>query len=205
MEKWDWKKIYKNYYTAKEAPVMLDVPSFNIICLEGEGDPNLEPFGKAVQALYSISYTLKFMLKKEGFDYGVMPLEGLWDMRDGNDSFDITRKSELVWKIFIAQPPFVTEEVFEKGRVLAVEKALKKKESVELLKAARLELFTEGRAVQIMHYGPYNDEPPTVEKLRDYISARGLNEKPRHHEIYLTDPRRSEPSKMKTIIRHPVK
>lgn len=203
MEKLDLKKKYKALYTAshKEAS-LITVPKLNYIRVDGAGDPNTSPqFQEATQALYAVSYTLKFMVKKsqEGVDYGVMHLEGLW-WADDMEKFSVERKGDWKWTLMILQPDFITESMFRQ----AVDEVVRKKGLVMAGKL-RLESVEEGLCAQILHIGPYAEEPPTVRKLHDFIEEKGYTFSGLHHEIYLGDPRKAAPEKMKTIIRQPVK
>lgn len=188
MTKVDLKKELKHLYSASAKEVtVVEVPTMNFLMVDGAGDPNTAAeFKEAVEALYSLSYTLKFMLKRaaEGIDYGVLPLEGLF-RADDMSAFCQGKKEQWKWTLMIAQPPFVTLELVNQ----ALEQVMRKKELAGLSRV-RFESFDEGLSAQIMHIGPYAEEGPTIGK---------------HHEIYLSDPNRSKPEKLKTIIRQPVK
>jgi len=202
MTKVDFKKQLKHLYIASaKEPVIIDVPAMNFLMIDGIGDPNTsKEYMESVEALFSASYTLKFKIKKEQkVDYGVLPLEGLWWADDVAD-FAKGNKDKWKWTSMIMQPEYVTEELVKE----AVEKVKKKKELPGLVKM-RFEQFTEGKAAQIMHIGSYAKEGPTIEKLHSFVKALGLTLRDKHHEIYLGDPRRSAPEKLKTVIRHPVK
>lgn len=208
MEKLDFKKQYKDLYSPSAKHVSLvEVPNLNFLMIDGKGDPNGEDFGKAVEALCSLCYTIKFWTKKHpappGFvDFGVAPLEGLWSVEGedlGADNFSTPREKWL-WTIMIMQPDFVSEEFFDEVRT-----EVSTKKPNPYLQDVRLEHFCEGRSVQIMHLGPYSTEPESIAKIVDYMNAHGLTSNGRHHEIYLSDPRRSAPDKLRTILRHPVK
>lgn len=181
------------------------------ITVEGRGDPNVsEDYKQAMEILYGLSFTIK-MSKMNGtqpegyFEYVVPPLEGLWSVEDENfDGMDLTDKSKFRWVSMIRQPEFVTEEVFKKAKL-----ALSKKKPELDLSKAKLEKITEGLCVQIMHKGPYDDEPESIEKMKKFLAESGYKEDfsdiRRHHEIYLSDPRRCAPERLKTVIRHPIK
>jgi hypothetical protein len=199
----DFKKEWKPLYgpSAKEV-VVVDVPAMNFIMGEGRGDPNTSlEFQGMVEALYGLSYTLKFMIKKEqGIDYSVLPLEGLWWAEDmavfspeGQD------KESWQWTVMIAQPEYVTTDLFVK----AMEQVGKKKPS-SFLSQIRWEPFHEGLCAQILHIGPYAQEYPAIEKIHRFINEQGFDLAGKHHEIYLSDPRRTAPEKLKTIIRQPL-
>jgi hypothetical protein len=215
-EKLDYKKEYKDLYMPKAKPSIIDVPPMNFIMIDGTGDPNIEggEYKQAVELLYGLSYSIKMSKmgssKIDGyFEYVVPPLEGLWWLSD-NSHFDFSMKKKFCWTAMIRQPEFVTEEVFK----WACSEISKKKPEPDTSKA-RLQLFKEGLCVQIMHIGPFDDEPQTIEKIDAFIKENNYKDaisdiQPdgmirRHHEIYLSDPRKIELSKMKTVIRHPVK
>ena len=199
----DFKEEYKHLYnpSSKEA-VIVDVPEMNFLMMDGAGNPNTAPeYKEAIEALYAMSYALKFMVKKgeAAVDYGVMPLEGLW-WADDMTQFSVENKDIWKWTAMIMQPKYVTKDLFNK----AIEQ-VKKKKSLPALPKMRFESFHEGLAAQIMHLGPYSAEGPTIERLRDFIKENGYQLRGKHHEIYLTDPQRSAPEKMKTVIRQPVR
>ena len=203
MEKIDLKKKFKKLYnpSAKEV-VVADIPEMNFLMVDGIGDPNKAPaFPDGIAALYSISYTLKFMLKKgkTAVDYVVMPLEGLWWADDMSD-FMAGKKERWKWTLMIMQPDFVTDDMVKR----AIEEAGKKKELAAMAKI-RFETLHEGLSAQIMHIGPYSAETPTIQKVHDYIKEKGYDFAGKHHEIYLSDPRKTAPEKMKTVIRQPVR
>ena len=204
MIKIDFKKEMSQYYNppAKKISVV-DVPAMNFILIDGSGDPNTsQEYRDAIEALYSLSYALKFMVKKEqSVDYGVMPLEGLW-WTDDMAQFSLRDKSNWKWTSMIMQPEYVSAELFQQ----ALEQVEKKKR-LPALPQTRFENFREGLAVQIMYIGPFADEGPTVESLHNFIRQNGytfdgVNQK--HHEIYLSDFRKTAPEKLKTVIRQPV-
>lgn len=202
MDKIDFKKEMKRLYqpSAKEV-VQVDVPTTNFLMVDGEGDPNAsQTYSDAIEVLYAVSYTVKFMIKKGtlAIDYGVMPLEGLW-WSDDMSSFTTADKSTWKWTMMIAQPPFVTREIIE----LAIAEVKRKKNPTAISKI-RLESFSEGKCAQIMHIGPFTEEGPTVEKVHQFIDSIGQRIG-KHHEIYLSDIRKAAPSKWKTIIRQPMK
>ncbi|WP_316858844.1 GyrI-like domain-containing protein [uncultured Cohaesibacter sp.] len=202
MEKVDFKKIYKTLYKPSAKRVeFVEVPQFNFLMIDGEGDPNkAQAFQDAIEALYSLSYTLKFMVKKGeiGKDYGVMPLEGLWWVEDMS-AFSVENKDGWQWTLMMMQPDFITKAMV--GDAFA---EVERKKSPTALGKVRFEAFGEGRAAQILHVGPFTEEGPTVEKLHAFIEQSGLGRTGKHHEIYLSDTRRADPAKWKTIIRQPV-
>jgi hypothetical protein len=211
MEKLDLKKQLKAYYTpsAKE-PVILNVPCLQFAAIDGAIEKGQRPgdspaFQEAVGALYGISYTLKFMLKKrpvDAVDYPVMALEGLWWVEDG--IFDITVADNWAWRVMILQPALITQDLFAE----AIAGVRKKRGDTPALSRARLKDFEEGPCVQVMHIGPYATEPGTIQRMRDYAAAHGYRDRVgpdgKHHEIYLGDPLRTDPSRLKTVLRHPV-
>jgi hypothetical protein len=200
MKKIDFKKQMKDLYqpSAKEV-VFVDVPEMNFLMVDGKGDPNTsQEYAQAIEALYAVSYTLKFMVKKGSMaiDYGVMPLEGLWWAEDMS-AFTAGDKSDWMWTMMIMQPEFISSEMAER----AIQSVEKKKNPVALSKL-RFEAYAEGNAAQIMHIGPFTEEGPTVEKVHQFIDAIG-ERRGKHHEIYLSDIRKADPAKWKTVIRQP--
>jgi hypothetical protein len=181
--------------------LVLDVPPARYLMVDGQGDPNVEPgYGEAVEALYVASYTLKFMSKGElGRDYVVPPLEGLWWADDYAD-FVARRKDRWSWTMMTLVPDFVPDACAEAA--LALARRTKDKPGLSRLRCAAL---AEGRCVQTLHLGPYDDEGPILRTLHgEYLPANGLRETGLHHEIYLSDPRRTAAAKLRTILRQPV-
>lgn len=177
---------------------IMRIPEMQFIMIDGKGDPAGVHFQEGISAMYNLAYTLKFevrgSLKK---DYPVMALEGLcWT--EGGD-FELMKRDKWLWTLMIMQPSFVTKKLFVKG----VEK-VKEKKNPPRIELARLERFDEGLRVQTTHIGPYADEAPTIARLDAFVRENGYRMAGRHHEIYLGDPRRASPSKLKTVIRHPV-
>lgn len=202
MGKIDFKKQLKHLYSpsAKEVEIV-EVPQMKFLMVDGEGNPNTaKSFSDAIEALYSLSYTLKFMAKKGeiGIDYGVAPLEALW-WADDMSAFTTGDKDAWKWTIMIMQPEFITREMIE----IAKEAVKKKKNPVSLV-LVRFETFTEGKAAQILHIGPFSEEGLTIEKLHSFITDNGCHRIGKHHEIYLSDMRRVAPEKWKTIVRQPL-
>jgi hypothetical protein len=198
--KTDLKQELKHLFAPPTHPVLVEVPELTFLMIDGKGDPNdSQEYMDAIKALYSVSYGSKFALKREaGLDYTVMPLEGLWWVGDGTPlSFEA--KESWKWTAMIVQPPEVTPELVR--RVAA--EALRKRELLALWKI-RLESLHEGLAAQVMHVGPYSAERPTIEALHAFIEAEGCVPAGKHHEIYLGDPRRTAPERLKTVIRQPV-
>jgi hypothetical protein len=204
MTKIDYKKTLKDLYLPSSKKVVeVDVPSMNYLMVDGAGepDPDTNPqYGQAVEALFSVSYTIKFIIKKggTGIDYGVLPLEGLW-WADDMDDFIKGNKSRWKWTMMIMQPDLVTTDIVNN----ALEQVTARKNPAAI-KKLRFAAFTEGKAAQILHIGPFSEEGPTVEKVHAHIIASGKNLHGKHHEIYLTDVRRAAPEKWKTVIRQPM-
>jgi len=203
MEKVDVKKKLKHLYdpSAKEIS-FVDVPQMNFVMINGSGDPNkVKEYQEAIEALYSISYTIKFAVKKDqDVDYGVMPLEGLW-WADDMSLFTIN-KDIWKWTAMIMQPGYVTRAIFD----IAL-REVEKKKSLPALARARFQSFYEGRSAQIMYFGPYSAEGSTIEMIHEFIEEQGYEFDgllQKHHEIYLSDPRRTAPDRLKTVIRQPV-
>lgn len=202
----DYKKTEKELYQPKTTPLVIEVPKMTFIAVNGKGDPNTSAeFASAVELLYGLSYAIK-MGNKTVLEYVVPPLEGFWSVADDfkGSGKAITDKGKFVWTMLIRQPDFVTTEVFEIAKTVLA----KKKPSLDVSKA-RLETITEGLCVQVMHIGSYDDEPATVTALDRFATENGyvidIDDTRRHHEIYLSDPRKVVPEKMKTVIRHPIR
>ena len=205
----DFKKEYKEFYLPKAKPELVTVPPMNYIAVRGKGDPNEEDgaYKQAIGLLYGIAYTIK--MSKKGshqidgyFDYVVPPLEGFWQ-QSGSNTIDYAHKENFEWISVIRLPDFVTKADFD----WAVQEAAAKKK----LDFSPVEFLTvdEGLCVQCMHIGPYDDEPATVAAMDAFVQANGyandLTDVRRHHEIYLSDVRKTVPEKLKTVIRHPIK
>jgi hypothetical protein len=196
----DLKQVHKPLWTATAKPTLIDVPPLTYLMIDGHGNPNTAPeYADAVQTLYTVAYTAKFALKKSGGpDVVVMPLEGLWWAPDLS-AFTAGDKDAWDWTMMITAPDAFTPDVVEAARAAASSKA-----PAATLAKLRLEPYAEGRAAQILHVGPYADEGPTIERLHAFIADQGMQRAGKHHEIYLGDPRRTAPEKLKTIIRQPV-
>jgi len=207
----DLKKDLKHLYMpSAKKPVILQVPKLQFAMIDGAIEKGREPgnspgFAEAMQALYGISYTLKFTLKKRKtnpIDYPVMALEGLWWVEDGN--FDIKVKDNYVYTVMILQPDIITNEMFEEAR----EQVCKKKGDLPSLSKVRLTDFEEGMCVQMMHIGPYATEPATVEIMQAHALEHGYRDNVgpngKHHEIYIGNPLKAAPEKLKTVVRHPI-
>ncbi|MGZ4903776.1 MAG: GyrI-like domain-containing protein [Halobacteriota archaeon] len=201
MSKVDLKKELKDLYFPSAARIsLIDVPAFNFIMIDGVGDPNTaQAYRESIEALYAVSFTLKFTAKREqGVDYTVMPLEGLW-WADDMEAFVTGDKMAWKWTSMIMQPSFITEPLVDQAREQAAAKR-----ALPAIADMRFERFNEGLSAQVMHIGPYADEGPTIEKLRAFIERSGYKRRGKHHEIYLGDPRRAAPEKLKTVLRQPV-
>ncbi|ATY10010.1 hypothetical protein CU254_05695 [Amycolatopsis sp. AA4] len=202
MEKYDVKKAHRALYSPPADFTVVEVPALQYLAADGHGDPNTAPeYTNAVEALYGIAYAVKFASKKNlGRDFVVGPLEGLW--RADDSSVFLTRdKAKWDWTMLISQPDWVTEDMVRE----AAESVAKKKDNPALA-GVRLRTLTEGMSVQILHVGSYDDETPTLHRLHDeYLPEHGLTFNGDHHEIYLSDPRRTAPEKLKTVLRQPVK
>ena len=205
----DFKKEYKEFYMPKNKPEIVNIPKANYIAVRGKGNPNEEggAYQRAISVLYAVAYTLKMSYKTEYiiagfFEYVVPPLEGFW-WQNGIHGVDYSKKDEFNWISIIRLPDFITRENFD----WAVKTASEKKK-IDCSKAEFLTI-EEGLCVQIMHIGSFDDEPASLEKMDKYLAENGyekdFSETRLHHEIYLSDPRKSTPDKQKTVIRHPVK
>ena len=208
MEKLDYKKKFKELYQPSAKPALIDVPEMIFFAVEGAGDPNkCREYKEAMEILYGLSFTVKMSkmnnTQMDGyFEYVVPPLEGLW-YQESTNGIDYSRKDDFHWISMIRQPEFVTEEVFETAKAVLS----KKKPSLDISKA-RLMRYTEGLCIQLMHTGPYDDEPASIAKLERFAEENGYAEDfgtgRFHHEIYLSDPRKCAPERLRTVIRHPV-
>ena len=211
MDKLDYKKQFKELYQPPAKPVVIEVPEMIFISVSGNGDPNTcSEYKDALEILYGLSYAIK-MSKMNGtqpdgyFEYVVPPLEGLW-YADGVsfDGVNVTDKNEFRWISMIRQPGFVTDEVFD-----AAKTALQKKKPQLDVSKAKLMKYDEGLCVQIMHKGAYDDEPASIMQMKQFVAENGYAEDfsdgRYHHEIYLSDPRKTAPEKLKTVIRHPIR
>jgi hypothetical protein len=211
MKKLDLRKDLKYLYQPSSKKIeLVKVPKFKFVMVDGKIEKGQNPgtspaFAEAMQALYGISYTLKFsskLDKKNPIDYPVMALEGLWWIEDG--TFDISKPGNWHWTLMIIQPNHITESMFES----ALHKVVEKKGDSPALAKVRFDSFEEGLCVQTMHIGPYATEPVTVERMHAFLQENGYRDRVglggKHHEIYIGDPRKADPSKLKTVLRHPV-
>jgi hypothetical protein len=197
--KLDLRKTLSPFYSPLAGEVeLVKIPSMKFIMVDGEGAPATEKFQQKIGILYNLVYTMKFrskrLLKK---DYNVMALEGLWWIE--GKRFDLAKREDWSWTLMIVVPDFVTDKMFSEAK-----DEIRRKKNPPGLAEARLELFDEGECVQIMHVGPYSTEPESIAKLEAFRKEHGFKMVGKHHEIYLGDPRRAAPSKLRTVIRHPV-
>ncbi|SHM96831.1 GyrI-like domain-containing protein [Mucilaginibacter sp. OK098] len=202
MKKIDFKKELQDLYKVSASKIeVVTAPQLNYLMIDGCGDPNSSQlFQNAVEALFSLSYTIKFMLKKgiQQIDYGVMPLEGLW-FSDNINNFSMENKAAWKWTLMIMQPKFVTASIVS----MAVEQASKKKD-MPMLNDISFGTMDEGLCAQVLHSGPYNNEPATIARLHAFIKDNDYSFNGNHREIYLNDMRRTAPEKLRTIIRQPI-
>lgn len=203
MEKLDFKKQWKHLYQPPGGEItVVKVPPLTYLMVDGEGDPNQsQAFEQAVEALYSLSYTLKFSLKKSprAIDYGVMPLEGLW-WADDPRVFMQTDKSAWKWTAMILQPEFIVRKYVD-----AAFEEVRRKKNTAGLDRVRFETLDEGESVQTLYFGPFSEEGPTIQRMHEAIKAAGKRLYGKHHEIYLSDPRRTPPAKLRTVLRQPMR
>lgn len=205
MIKIDFKKEYRHLYDPSSRDfTLVDVPPMNFLMIDGQGDPNTSAeYAAALNALYSLAYTLKFKSKKEcAIDYTVPPLEGLWWAEDMAGAFEVTTdKDAWLWTMMIMAPEHITPEMVEAARAEAA-----RKKDLPALPRLRLETYHEGLSVQIMHIGPYSAEGPTLHRLHhEFMPQNGLTFAGKHHELYIGDPTRTAPEKLKTVLRQPVR
>jgi hypothetical protein len=202
MQKFDGKKQYSEFYSMnKDGIRLVEVPDFNYLMLDGQGDPNTSPaFKQSIDTLFSLAYTLKFSLKKSlsAIDYGVMPLEGIWWM-DDMSQFSLETKKDWKWSLMIMQPEFISaEQVLESTLILS------KRKRLPYLPNVRFEKYSEGLCAQILHTGPFSYELVSIEKLHRFIAENGYSLTGKHREIYMNDFRKTAPERLKTIIRQPI-
>jgi hypothetical protein len=200
MEKYDLKKELKHLFSAKEKPELVNVPEINYLTYTGRGEPGGVAYTEGLSALYAAAYTLKFASKKKGRDFTVMGLEGLWWWDDSGivNLEDAPPRDTWNWMSLIAVPDFVTSVMLED----AMPEMIKKKGKT--LEKVRFERINEGLCAQILHIGPYSDEPRSQKTLHGFIAKQGYRLRGRHHEIYMGDPRKTPSERLKTILRHPV-
>ncbi len=200
----DFKKTMKEFYQPSSKEVtQVDIPEMQFLMIDGIGSPgDSKEYQDALAVLYPIAFKTKFLSKKKGKDYVVPPLEGLW-WADNMDDFTEGDRNKWKWTMMIMQPDWITQDMINEAIKVTKDK---KPELSELLPKLRLEQYKEGRAAQIMHIGPYSEEEPTIQKMHNFIKKVGGSfdgHKKKHHEIYLSDPRKANPATMKTVIRQP--
>ena len=198
MAKLDLAKEYKSYYKAATKPEIVEFGAAKYLTIEGKGEPACEVFTSKVEALYPLAYGIKKVCKDNGEDFGVPKLEGLWWVEDNKPALEVPR-NEWYWKLMIRLPEFVSREM-----MLSIQPEVSKKKKNNLIQEISFESITEGKCVQIMHIGPYATEPESINQLLNFVKDKGLTVNGLHHEIYRSDPRKTVPEKMKTLIRYPV-
>lgn len=204
--KHEWRKQEKNLYMPKQRPELITVPEQKFFMIEGKGNPNSEEFSKRIEVLYSLAYAIRMMPKqgynpKGYFEYTVYPLEGLWDLTEEGRRLDILDKDELLYTIMIRQPDFVTKEIVDRAF-----ESVRKKKPNPLLDEVSFDTIKDGLSVQMLHIGSYDDEPQSFKKMIEFIEENHLEIATlRHREIYLSDARKVEPTKLKTVLRYMVK
>lgn len=204
--KYEWRKKEKEYYLPKSKPEVVDIKEFKFIQLSGEGNPNSEGFSEAIGVLYSLAYAIKMMPRNgidiDGYyDYVVYPLEGLWDLKEEARGKEVLDKDKLVYTLMIRQPDFVTEEVFNKAMEI-----VKKKKPHRLVDNVNFESREEGKCVQMMHIGSFDDEAMTFEVMKKFCNDNNLEIKTLvHREIYISDFRKTATDKLKTVLRYRVR
>jgi hypothetical protein len=198
--KLDLYKEHKQDYVTPRKPVLLTIGPAKYLSIEGQGQPGGELFQTHLGSLYGVAFTIKMTSKFAGRDYKVMMLEGLWHHPDGQCAASGKPPKEWKWKLLIRTPDFITRKELHKAIA-----ALKVKGKGPEVARVKLETFREGRCVQVLHVGPYDQEPQTIEVMKTFAEANGLSLKGPHHEVYLSDPRRVVPSKLRTILRQPVR
>jgi len=199
MPKLNLVKEYKLYYKAGKKPEIVEFGKAGYLTIEGKGEPAGEVFVSKIEAIYPLAYGIKKICKEQDNDFGVPKLEALWWVESNTPALEVPR-SEWYWKLLIRMPGFVSKEM-----MLSVQPGVAKKKKNNIIQEISFEEITEGKCVQIMHTGPYSTEPETINTLMECMTENGLSVNGLHHEIYLSDPRRTEPAKMKTLIRYPVK
>lgn len=201
--KFEWKKQEKILYLPKEKPELITVPQQNFFMISGKGNPNSEEFSEKIGVLYSLAYAVR-MMPKQGytpdgyFEYTVYPLEGVWDLSEEGRQSSVFNKDELLYTIMIRQPEFVTQEVVNKAF-----ENVRKKKTHPLLDEVTFESMEDGLSVQMMHIGSYDDEPQSFDQMKKFIQENNLEITTlRHREIYISDARKTEKSKLKTVLRY---
>lgn len=197
----DFKKTYKSFYTPPKKPIIVEVPEFNYLKIDGQGDPNVSPlFQEAIGLLYPLSYALRFAIKKErGLAYTVMPLEGLW-WADDMGSFTGKNKDQWKWTLMIMQPDFITKQMVAEARAEVIHK-----KKLEKVHEVRFEPYQAGTCVTMLHIGSYDDETENIAWMHRFAQEQGYLLDGLHQEIYLSDFRKVAPEKLKTVLRQPIR
>tara|TARA_Y100000310_G_C20623124_1_gene784397 strand:+ start:133 stop:735 length:603 start_codon:yes stop_codon:yes gene_type:complete len=198
-EKLNLVKEYKEYYTAKDSPKITEFGQISYLTIEGQGEPAGKAFTNVLEALYPLAYSIKKVYKNQGKDFAVPKLEGLWWVKSNKPALEVPR-DEWYWKLLIRMPNFISKKIVEQAK-----KDVFNKKGLELIKKINLETLNEGKSVQIMHTGPYSKEQKTIQTIKDFIKQNNFTENGLHHEIYLSDPRKTKPEQLKTILRQPIK
>ena len=204
--KYEWRKREKNLYIPKQKPELVSIPEQKFFLIKGKGNPNEHEFAERIGVLYSLAYAVR-MMPKQGytpagyFEYTVYPLEGIWDLTEEGKKLDTLNKDELLYTIMIRQPDFVTKEIVDRAF-----EHVEKKKPHPFLNDVRFGTFQDGLSVQMLHVGPYDDEPQSFKVMNEFIKNNNLEKTSlQHREIYLSDFRKVEPSKLKTVLRYKVK
>ena len=198
-KKLDLRKQLKAFYSSSKKPNIVDVPAGKFLTITGRGEPGGEAYQEALNALYSVAYTVKFKAKAAGKDFVVVTLEGLWWWDEPEKPFEEVPREEWNWKSMIRQPDFIMPEIVEEAKAKA-----RAKKGLKEIDRVVLEEFHEGLSAQIMHIGPFSEEGETIAKLHKFIEEKGYKMRGYHHEIYMSDIRRTAPERWKTIIRQPI-
>ncbi|MFJ6675053.1 GyrI-like domain-containing protein [Actinosynnema sp. NPDC091369] len=201
-ERYDVKRELKQLYAPKNTDwALVDVPEQQFLAVDGRGDPNTSPeHARAVEALYTVAYAIKFASRREGRDLVVAPLEGLW-WADEPEVFTTRAKDRWHWRMLISQPDWITEDAVEEAKRVAAAK-----KDLPTIADVRRHVLHEGTSAQVLHIGSYDDEGPVLARLHDeWLRANGLRMTGLHHEVYVGDPRRTEPAKLRTVLRQPVR
>lgn len=196
--KTDLTKKFKEYYQAPKSPELVSFEPGLYLAIDGQGEPAGTEFTSKVEALYPVAYGIKKLCKARKSDFAVPKLEGLWSVDGARDARDVPR-NQWKWTLLIRMPDFVSRHDLAQ----AIEEVVKKKK-LQLAQTIRLEEQKNGKCVHVMHIGPYSDEPKTIDSMHEFIRSKRLRPSGLHHEIYLSDPRKTAPSKMKTVLRQPV-
>lgn len=202
MSKFEWRKQLKELYLPRNQPTIIDVPAMKYFTIDGSGNPNSKRFKENIETLYALSYAIRMMPKKgltpDGYyEYTVFPLEGIWDLDEDGRKLNYLSKDHFVYKLMIRQPDFVTEELFHNAM-----NSVKQKKPNLHLSNVKFELIEESLCVQVMHYGSYDNEPETFALMEQFCSQNNLKRVNKtHKEIYISDPRKTAPEKLKTVLR----